>query len=374
MRSIFVCRATKKRFSSTSDGEPMTVSPFDSPILSALLGDAEAARYFSIEEDIRAMLAFESALARAQAAIGLIPAEAAARIAAVCESFAPDVARLAAGAAQDGVVAPMLVKLLRAEVGEPQAVHVHRGATSQDVVDTSLVLRLKPLLALFEARLRALIETLDELEASQGAVKLMGRTRMQRALPIHAADKLRGWREPLERHVARLGQLQPRVLVVQFGGAVGVRGDLDGKGEAIVVELARLLQLGAGPCWQVERDALGELASWASLVTGSLGKIGADVALMAQNEIGEVKLAEGGGSSAMPHKSNPVRAEVLVTLARFNAALLGAQHQALVHENERSGAAWTLEWLALPQMIVATAAALRHAAALCAGLRFIEKD
>ena len=95
---------------------------------------------------------------------------------------------------------------------------------------------------------------------------------------------------------------------------------------------------------------------------------------MAQNEIGEVKLAEGGGSSAMPHKSNPVRAETLVTLARFNAALLGAQHQALVHENERSGAAWTLEWLVLPQMIVATAAALRHAQALCRGLQFVEKD
>jgi 3-carboxy-cis,cis-muconate cycloisomerase len=92
---------------------------------------------------------------------------------------------------------------------------------------------------------------------------------------------------------------------------------------------------------------------------------------MAQNEIAEIKLAEGGGSSAMPHKSNPVRAEVLVALARFNAALIAAQHQALIHENERSGAAWTLEWLILPQMVVATGAALRHAAALCAGTRFV---
>jgi 3-carboxy-cis,cis-muconate cycloisomerase len=222
--------------------------------------------------------------------------------------------------------------------------------------------------------LRALTETLRALEKDQGAIALMGRTRMQRALPIHVADKLRGWREPLERHIERLAELRPRLLVVQFGGAIGVRGDLDGKGDAVVGELARLLQLGAGPCWHVERDALAELASWASLVSGSLGKIGADVALMAQNEIGEVKLAEGGGSSAMPHKSNPVRAEALAALARFNAALLGAQHQALVHENERSGAAWTLEWLVLPQMIVATGAALRHATALCAGLRFVEKD
>jgi 3-carboxy-cis,cis-muconate cycloisomerase len=352
----------------------MTVSAFDSPMLSALLGDAEVAGYFSAEADIRAMLAFESALARAQASVGLVPAEAAAHIAAVCDTFSPDIDILAKGAARDGVVVPALVKLLRARVGPSHDAHIHRGATSQDVIDSSLILRLKPVLAVLEARLRELIDALRELEASQGAVSLMGRTRMQRALPIHAADKLRGWREPLERHIARLGELNPRLLVVQFGGAVGVRGDLDGKGEAIVAELARLLRLGAGPCWQVERDGFAELASWCSLVTGSLGKIGVDVALMAQNEIGEVKLAEGGGSSAMPHKSNPVRAEALLTLARFNATLLGAQHQTLVHENERSGAAWTLEWLVLPQMIVATAAALRHAAALCRGLRFVEKD
>jgi 3-carboxy-cis,cis-muconate cycloisomerase len=351
----------------------MTISALDSPILSALLGDDEVAGYFSLEADIRAMLEFESALARAQGSAGLIPMEAAARIAAVCDEFSPDVAGLARGAAQDGVVAPALVKLLRAKVGAPHETHVHRGATSQDVVDTSLILRLKPVLAVFEARLLALTASLRGLETSQGAIRLMGRTRMQRALPIHAADKLRGWREPIERHVARLDELRPRLLVVQFGGAVGVRGDLEDKGEAIAAELARLLQLGAGPCWHVERDALAEFAAWASLVAGSLGKIGADIALMAQNEIGEVKLADGGASSAMPHKSNPVRAEALVALARFNAALLGAHHQALVHENERSGAAWTLEWLVLPQMVVAAAAALRHAAALCAGLRFVEK-
>jgi len=351
----------------------MTVSPLDSPILSALLGDAEVAAHFSDAADLRAMLAFEGALARAQAGVGLVPIDAAARIAAVCESFGPDLPGLAEGASRDGVVAPALVRQLRQAVGAPHDRHVHRGATSQDVIDTSLVMRLKPVLALLDGRLRALVEQLRGLAASQGAVELMGRTRMQRALPIVAADKLRVWRSPLERHVARLGEMRPRLLVVQFGGAVGLRADLDGKGEAVAAELARLLGLGAGPCWHVERDGLAELASWTSLVSGALGKIGADVALMAQNEIGEVRLAEGGGSSAMPHKSNPVRAEVLVALARFNAALLGAPHQALVHENERSGAAWTLEWLALPQMIVATAAALRHAGALCEGLQFVAK-
>jgi 3-carboxy-cis,cis-muconate cycloisomerase len=192
-------------------------------------------------------------------------------------------------------------------------------------------------------------------------------------MPIVAADKLRGWREPLVRHIRRVDELRPRLLVVQLGGAVGNREGLEGKADMIVAELARLLGLGAGPCWHVERDALAEFASWLSLVTGTLGKIGADIALMAQNEIGEVKLAEGGGSSAMPHKSNPVGAEALVALARFNATMLGAQHQSLVHGNERSGAAWTLEWLVLPQMVVAAGAALNLAARLCDRLQFVAR-
>jgi len=351
----------------------VTVSPFDSPLLAPLLGDAEISAHFSVEADIRAMLAFEGALAQAQAAQGLLPHEAAAHIATICRTFSPDIAALGLAAARDGVVAPDLVRQLRAAVGEPDARHVHRSATSQDVIDTSLVLRLKPVLALLEARLAALIAALRALDAAQGATPLMGRTRTQRAQPITAGDKLRNWREPLERHLTRLNQLRPLLLVVQFGGAVGTRGDLDGKGAEVAAGLARLLRLHDGPCWHAQRDALAELASWLSLATGTLGKLGADVAIMAQNEIGEVRLAGGGASSAMPHKSNPVGAEILVTLARFNAALLSAAHQALVHENERSGAAWTLEWLALPQMAVATGAALRHAAALCQGMRFEAK-
>jgi 3-carboxy-cis,cis-muconate cycloisomerase len=350
----------------------MTISAFDHPILSALVGDDEVAAAFSVEADVKAMLAFEAALAQAETAAGLVPADAAARIAAVCADFSPDLAALAKGAAQDGVVAPALVRLLRIAVGDPHGAEVHRGATSQDVIDTSLVIRLKIVIALFEARLDALVTMLRALEREQGEVPLMGRTRMQRALPIRAADKLRAWREPIERHRDRLGSLKPRLLIIQFGGAVGARDGLEGKGDAIAAELARLLDLGDGPCWHVERDGLAEFASWLSLVSGTLGKIGQDIALMAQNEVGEIKLAEGGGSSAMPHKCNPVRAEVLVALARFNAGMLAAMHQALVHENERSGAAWTLEWLTLPQMAATTGASLRHAAALCTGLRFVE--
>ena len=349
----------------------MSISAFDHPVLGALLGDAETARFFSFEADLAAMLAFETALAQAQAALGLIPTDAARRIAETCLDFAPDRSQLAAGAARDGVVAPVLVALLREAVGAPYAAFLHKGATSQDVVDTSLTMRLKGVCVLLEARLVRLMNVLDGLAARDGAIPLMAHTRMQRALPFAAADKLRAWREPLQRALVRLVELKPRLLTVQFGGPIGARGDLDGKGDAVAAELATRLGLADAPCWQVERDAIGEFASWLSLVAGALGKLGQDAALMAQNEIGEVRLAGGGGSSAMAHKSNPVGAEVLVALARFCAGQLGTLHQALVHENERSGAAWTLEWLVLPSMVAATGAALRHAAVLCEGMRFV---
>jgi 3-carboxy-cis,cis-muconate cycloisomerase len=194
----------------------------------------------------------------------------------------------------------------------------------------------------------------------------MAHTRMQRALPITVADKLRTWREPLQRHLVRIAEVTPRLLVVQFAGPVGARSGLDVRGDAIAAELARRLGLRNGPSWLAERDGPAELANWLSLVSGSLGKIGEDVALMVQNEVGQAQLSGGGASSAMAHKSNPVQAEILVTLARFNASLLAGQHHALVHENERSGAAWTLEWLVLPQMLAAAGANLANRVrALC---------
>ena len=198
----------------------------------------------------------------------------------------------------------------------------------------------------------------------------MAHTRMQQALPFTAADKIGTWVQPLERHRAALDSLAPRLLVVQLGGPVGTRGELKGQGDAVADAMSERLGLGVAPSWHSQRDRIGEFGSFLSLLTGTLGKIGQDIALMAQNEVGEVKLATGGGSSAMPHKSNPVPAEVLVTLARFNAGLLGTLHQALVHENERSGAAWTLEWMVLPQMVVSSAAALGKAQALAASLNF----
>jgi 3-carboxy-cis,cis-muconate cycloisomerase len=334
------------------------------PLLQALVGDEEVGAFFSNEAELSAMLQVESALAGAEARAGLISREAAQRIAETCGSFQPDWGRLASGLTRDGVIVPELVKQLRAAVGEPHAKAVHLGATSQDIIDSALILRLRSIIDVFADRLDEVIRSLGELKARDGSVRLMAHTRMQQALPFTAADKIDTWMSPLERHREALEALAPRLLVIQLGGPVGTRGELRGQGDAVAAALADILGLGSGPSWHSQRDRIGEFASFLSLLTGSLGKIGQDVALMAQNEVAEVRLSGGGGSSAMPHKSNPVPAEVLVTLARYNAGLLGTLHQALVHEHERSGAAWTLEWMVLPQMAIAAASALSKAQTL----------
>ncbi|WP_192243567.1 3-carboxy-cis,cis-muconate cycloisomerase [Mesorhizobium silamurunense] len=341
----------------------MTVSPFDHPLLSGFLGDDEAARHFSVEADIAAMLAFERALAEAEAECGAIPHEAGAAIVKALAAFRPDTAKLRAGVAKDGVAVPELVRQIRAAAGAQHGEFVHFGATSQDVIDTSLVLRLRQAIDHIGLLLSENIVRLAGLKEEFGDRALTAMTRMQPAIPITAADRIASWRTPLERHQQRLKELSGRLLVVQFGGAAGTFDKLGDKAPAVRVALAAKLDLGDAPQWHSQRDALAEFAAWLSLVTGSLGKFGQDVALMAQAGA-DIELSGGGGSSAMPHKQNPVKAEALVALARFNATQLSGMHQALVHEQERSGAAWTLEWLILPQMVVATAAALRLAAEL----------
>jgi 3-carboxy-cis,cis-muconate cycloisomerase len=343
----------------------MTTSPFDHPILSGLLGDDEIAVYFSTEADIRAMLSFEAALAKSEAAHDLIPSDAASRIMEVCATFAPDIASLRSATARDGVVVPDLVRQLRKAVGGEAAEHAHFGATSQDVIDTSLMIRLKAVLFLFSGRLHAIVTALDALDRRFGGNRLMGHTRMQPAIPIAASDRLRAWLSPLEAYRDRLTE---QTFPVQFGGAAGTLEKLGDKAAAVRSALAQELGLTDEPQWQSRRGRIAEIAGLLSLISGSLGKFGQDVALLAQAG-GEIEMSGGGTSSAMAHKQNPVAAETLVALARFNASQLSAIHHSLVHEQERSGAAWTLEWLVLPQMTMATAAALRLAGELAANIR-----
>jgi 3-carboxy-cis,cis-muconate cycloisomerase len=339
-------------------------------VLSGLLGDEELAAQFTAEAELLQMTVFESALAIAEAAEGVIPVAAGAAIAEKLQSFVPDIADLRTGTAKDGVVVPELVRQMRAHVGETHAEWVHFGATSQDVIDTSLVLRLQPVGTLLRRRIEGVIGALEYLVAAQGATPLLARTRMQEALPVTVRTRLESWSLPLARHVVRLDEMKSRLLLLQFGGPVGTLHRLGAKGEAVARRLAEALGLGCPEhSRHSQRDGIAEFAAWLSLVTGALGKMGQDTALMTL--MGEIELVAGGSSSAMPHKQNPVKSEVLVALARYNAALVGAMHQALVHEQERSGAAWTLEWLVLPQMAVTTGAALRTAGELLASIRRI---
>ncbi len=305
------------------------------------------------------MLRFEAALVEAEADLGIVPAASAAAIVKAIETLRPSAAALAAGLGRDGVIVPTLVELLRQAIAEKHRPHVHFGATSQDVIDTGFILRLKETLAIMRQDLGAVLGRLDDLKARHGRTEVMGRTRMRHALPIAFADRVATWASPLSRHVHALDRLESRILAVQFGGAVGTLDRLGERGAPLRAALARRLDLlDPDRSWHAERDRMADLANWLSQVSGSLGKIGQDLVLMAQDDVGEAVLAGGGRSSAMPGKRNPVQAEILVALARFNAGQLGTMHQALVHEGERSGAAWTLEWLVLPQMIAATAAAL----------------
>lgn len=344
----------------------MTVSPFDHPFLAGLFGDDELVGYFSADADIRAMLVFETALAKAEAAAGVIPVKAAGCIEAAAKTFLPNIDKLRQAVSIDGVVVPELVRQLREAVGGEHARHVHFGATSQDVIDTSLMLRLQSVLPVLAARLGILGKALAELNERFGSNRLMARTRMQPAIEISVEHRIDSWREPILRNRKRLLDLP--ALAVQFGGAVGTLNQLGDKAETVRAELAGELGLADRPQWHSQRDHIAELASVLSLFTGSIGKFGQDIALMAQAG-SEIELSGGGGSSAMAHKQNPIAAETLITLARFNATQLSGIHNALVHEQERSGSAWMLEWLILPQMVCAAAASIRLATELTGNIR-----
>lgn len=340
----------------------MSVSAFDHPLLSGLLGDEEIAPFFSAEAEIAEMLRFETELAAAEGAEGVIPQDSAQHIVEQLPDFVLDMDKIRIATARDGTIGVEFVRQLREWFGPPYDLHVHFGSTSQDLVDTALVVRLRSILVILRDRLTVLRAKLGALDRQFGTQKLVARTRMQDAVPITVSAKLATWQGPLQRDLTRLDELLPRLTVLQFGGAAGTLDKLGDKARAVSNRLASVLGLGApSQSWHTQRDNLVELAGWLSLVSGSLGKIGADIGLMGQNRVGEIQLEGGGGSSAMPHKQNPIAAEVLVALARYNATLVSGMHEALVHEQERSGSAWTLEWLILPQMVMTTAASLRTA-------------
>lgn len=351
----------------------MSVSAFDHPWLGALVGDEDGTAVFSADAELKAMVSVEAALAAAEAEIGLIPAEAGAAIEAACADFSPDRAALAAATARDGVVVPDLVRQLRACVGSPHGEHLHFGATSQDIVDTALVIRLNELVPVFAERLTAVKSALGALQTAQGDTMIQAVTRMQPARPMRAATRIAAWQAPVARAAETLHAQAEHSFVLQLGGPTGDRSSFGGQGDQLAANLAARLSLtDPGTAWHAERGRLVEFGDWAARLAGGLGKMGADVALMALG--GAVRIKAGGGSSSMPHKKNPVAAESMVALGRFAATQVAGLHQAMVHETERSGAAWTLEWMVLPPLLVATLAALRHGASMAGNMEFVAME
>jgi len=339
-------------------------------LLDALTGDPELEALLGDEAQLAAMLKVETALAAAEAEAGLIGEDAAVAIAAGIARYVPDWSDFAAGMARDGVVVPALVKQLRAVVGDPHGADVHRGATSQDIIDTGLMLQLAAIIPVLLDRIGTLETALAALGERYGTQPMMAHTRMQAALSFTVADKLRSWSEPLVRHRLALTAMRRDLLVIQLGGPVGDRSSFEGRGDAIAKALAAQLDLGLAPSWHATRDPIVTFGGRLAVLAGSMGKIGADVALLAQSEVGAITLAGAGTSSAMAHKANPVAAEVLVALAHHAAGLAGTLNHAMVHENERSGAAWTLEWLTLPPLIISTGAGLLTARRLLEQVSF----
>lgn len=347
----------------------MTISPFDSQMFGELFGDPEVADLFSDASVIAAMLDVERALAKAQAQMGMIPQKAYDQIADGLKAFSPDPVRLTRATASFGVPVPALLKAAREVLGEAAGSYLHWGPTSQDIVDTAMVLRLSKIMVILEKRIQAARETFERLAALHAATLMVARSRWQQAVPTTFGHKVAQWAEAMKRHLKRWEQLRPRLLVLSLGGAGGTLAAFGDKAREVETHLAAELQLHPSPGpWHTQRDVIAELAGWLSMLTGSLGKIGQDFLLMAQSEVAELRFSTGGASSTMPQKSNPIGAEMLVALSRLNAGLSGLVHQGQIQEHERGGSGWALEWLVLPQMVMAAAVALKHLDRLLGGM------
>jgi 3-carboxy-cis,cis-muconate cycloisomerase len=308
---------------------------------------------------LQAMLDVEAALARAQAAAGVIAAEHADAIAAACRAERFDVVALGAEAAAVGNPAAPLVRALRAQVGAPAAGDVHRGATSQDIVDSA---------AMLVAR-RALDAVLDDLAgASDAAARLAGehratvmagRTLLQQAVPVTFGLKAAGWLVALDESAERLRAVRDGRLAAQLGGAAGTLAALGDAGLDVLQRFARELGL-AEPVlpWHTARTRIAELATALGEACGVVAKVAGDVVLLAQTEVGELREGgEGGGSSTMPHKRNPVAAVSALAGARQAPGLVATLLAAMEHEHERAAGAWHAEWAPLRALLLATGSA-----------------
>ncbi|AKF51933.1 3-carboxy-cis,cis-muconate cycloisomerase [Pseudomonas syringae pv. syringae HS191] len=331
---------------------------------------------FSDEGRVQGMLDFEAALARAQARVGLIPPEVVADIELSCDARLFDFDALAIAIGSAGNSAIPLVKALGKQIAARSAEaerYVHMGATSQDVMDSGLVLQLRRAIVLLERDLSRLADAMAEQAQCHACTPLAGRTWLQQATPVTLGMKIAGWLGAVTRHRQRLNEIKPRLLCLQFGGASGSLAALGDQAFSVAEALADELQLALPEQpWHTQRDRLVEFAGLLGLIAGSLGKLGRDVSLLMQTEVGEVfePSAPGkGGSSTMPHKRNPVGAAVMISTATRAPGLVATMLAAMPQEHERSLGLWHAEWETLPELCCLVSGSLQQALQVIPGLQ-----
>ena len=340
----------------------MSISPFDSKIYGNLFFDEEISNQFSDSSELSSLIKVESALAKIESELGIIPRDAGQEIVQKLSNLQLVDFNLAAGTRDDGIPIPTMVKQLREIIGGEAGNFVHFGATSQDIIDTALILRLQQSHLIIDRRLAELINHLKERARSFIDTIVPARTRSQQATPTILAMKIAVWISALKRHQIRLEQIQQRLFVLQFGGASGTLASLEGRGIEVMEKLATELELGIPELpWHSNRDNLAEFSSVLTLISSTLGKVGQDLIQLGQTEIQELSDNSNGGSSTMPQKSNPVNSEILVATARHQINLNSTMQSAVLHVQERDGTAWTSEWLGLPQIVVLTGNSLNYA-------------
>jgi 3-carboxy-cis,cis-muconate cycloisomerase len=345
-------------------------------IFEGFLSTSETLGAFSDRAFVDAMLRFEAALARAQAAEGLIPESAAHSIVSSCKVELFDVAKIVRESGRAGSVAIPLVKALREAVSlfnAEAAPYVHFGSTSQDVIDSAMALVTREAVALVEADLAKAADALLRLATEHAETPMLARTLMQPASVTSFGFKCAGWAAPLVRSRLRLREAAKHALQLQLGGAVGTLAQMKGQGAAVRQRMAKELGLGdPGATWHTQRDEWVALGCELGLMTGSLGKIAVDIALLGQYEVAEVSEPSEpgrGGSSAMPHKRNPVASMVAIAAAHRApqrvAALLGAMPQ----QHERALGAWQAELAEWPQLLMSAHGSVRAMAGALPGLQ-----
>lgn len=341
----------------------------DSFLVGPIFSDADLEALFSSRALARAMTTVEAALSRAQGRLGMIPSDAAAAIDAAAEAMTPPEAALATGVAASAVPVQALVARLKAAVGAPHASWVHWGATSQDIVDTAMVLQHLSALGQLSQRLASLVDALEAHSRRSVGLVMAARTRGQIATPISLGLRIAQRAQLLVALEAETAALTAGLGVVQFGGGHGSRSAVAPNGAAWMKALASELVLAPAPPWHVDRSVFRRYSQWLARLVAPLAKLGGDLALLGRSEAREASAGLAGGSSTMPHKANPISADALRALHAVSIACEAGLASVASHLEERDGGAWSAEWLLLPRHAVTGGAPLRHAERLVATLQ-----